>query len=221
MLKGVDVSHHNGIGCVNTISAENSEIEFFIIKATEGRTYTDPQVLRNVSAAKNNNKLIGLYHYARPENNDPIEEAMHYINVCNSTGLKIGEYIMVLDYEGIAHDIGQEWALQWLDYVYRLTGVKPIIYLSASYVKKYTKVCRGDYGLWIAQWSKELNVNLTSPWQQQALWQYDNKGYDKNIFYGTREQWKKYCKSTKVAENVTIGCGCCGCCHKNNIIDKE
>lgn len=217
-LSGADISHYNGVDAVDRILAKDSSIEFFIIKTTEGKTWIDPNLKNNVVAALKRNKRIGLYHYARPENNTPAEEASHFITTINSLGIRGGSYLMALDYEGTAHYYGESWAKMFLDLVYAATGVKPLIYLSESYVPKYGTICGGDYGLWIANRNKD-NFK-PAPWYTAAIWQYSVKnGYDHNYFNGGTVQWDKYCKpdtnhdDTETDSDTAGFCGCTCCQH--------
>lgn len=43
------------------------------------------------------------------------------------------------------------WVKNWCDYVYKQTGMKPLVYISASYRNLVSGI--GDYGLWIAQYA--------------------------------------------------------------------
>ena len=211
-LKGADISHHNGSHCVFDMLSDNNDLQFFMIKATEGRTWIDPELHRNVSDVAESHRLIGFYHYARPENNSAEAEAMHFIDTVVSTGVKFGDFIPVLDFEGVAHTKGgQDWALRWLNAVYESTGVRPLIYMSQSYVKNYPKVAAANYGLWVARYAKEIG-DIT-PWTQQAMWQWTSTGYDKDTFYGSREQWYKYCEvDIPYEDRIPEGSGYCGCC---------
>ena len=77
MLKGIDVSHHNNLDRILSII---DKPEFCIIKATEGKTYNDPKMKHNIEICEERDIPIGLYHYARPENNQPLFEAKHFLD---------------------------------------------------------------------------------------------------------------------------------------------
>lgn len=216
MIKGADISHHNGADAVKKIIALDSKTKFFIIKASEGKTWRDPLFKKNVEDAKKYGMKIGAYHFARPDNNNtPEEEASHFLNVCYAAGLNIGDFVMVLDYEGQAHGYGEDWAYNWLVCVYRATGVRPIIYLSESFTHRYPRICDANFGLWVANRNKRTAD--IRPWDFMALWQYSEKPYDKDYFNGTEEQWDKYCKSVfdntfpDIDSDDTDEAGYCGC----------
>lgn len=49
---------------------------------------------------------------------------------------------------------GVQWALNWLDYVYKKTGIKPIIYLGLDDENYYNwSPVAKKYSVWIAQYN--------------------------------------------------------------------
>lgn len=194
MLKGIDISSYNG-------TSFNAECwDFYIIKATEGMTYYNPYCDRQYDmihgssdGRPDKNKLYGFYHYARPENNTPEEEAKWFLS---KVGHHAGNCIYALDWEGTAEAYGIDWALRWLEYVYKQTGVKPLFYANENYVTRHhnfmQKLLQGDYGLWIAKYSSRKPNTGVYPFY--AMWQYTSKPQDTNWFNGSKETFRKYCK---------------------------
>ena len=83
VLKGIDISRYQA-----GINIDVLDVDFVIAKATEGVGYSDPNYEEYMTSALNSNKLIGLYHYARPDlNNSPGREG-HAI----MAGTFIGEF---------------------------------------------------------------------------------------------------------------------------------
>lgn len=200
MLKGADISKWQGY------DFNIDPHDFIIMKATEGMTYTDPTFSHNVDRCIVADKLIGAYHYARPENNTPVEEAYNFLRVVKPY---IGNILLALDWEGEAlnHDIA--WALEWMNIVYSETGVRPVLYCSESQIKKFGVIASQNYGLWVAKWSDD--EPKVEPWKFWALWQYTSKPYDKDYFAGTREQFLAYCKSNKEHGITCAGCEAIEC----------
>lgn len=194
MLKGIDVSKWQNVGDYKD-SRDLGHTDFMIVKATEGRTYTDPKFSQHIDYAKSNNMLLGAYHYARPDNgNDPEAEASNFVNALRSKNL-IGNVLMALDWEAKSLSFSADWALRWLREVYRLTGVKPVIYMSSSNVKKFGVIASEDFGLWVANWTREPSSTMIAPWPVKALWQKRGAPLDLDIFYGDIATWKLYCRS--------------------------
>ena len=203
-LKGIDISNWQ-----KGIDLSKVQCDFVIVKATEGTTFIDKYCDGFYQQAKKLGKKLGFYHFARPEKNDPIAEAdFFYKNTKNY----FGEAIPVLDWESEGKS-NVSWALQWLDHIYKLTGVKPMIYMSESVVNSYdwSKVVTGDYGLWVAKYrdnQPDYNYDMSNAgskpsvkwWTFYAMWQWTSSGrldgysgnLDCDVFYGNAETWDKY-----------------------------
>lgn len=208
MLYGIDVSHwQKGIN-LNAI-----DFDFVIIKATQGYRHIDKCFKSFADTALQRGKKIGLYHYfdstATPET-----QAIFFVNTVKDY---VGKSILVLDWEKESNSYfkyGQDIAIRFLNKVYELTGVRPLIYMSKSVTRKYKwdKVVNDNYGLWVAQYKNKKKVlgYLNSPWTDDkgigdfrfvAIFQYTStgrlKGYNKNldcnIAYMTNSAWDKYC----------------------------
>ena len=200
MLKGLDLSHWQ-----SDFEAFNS-VDFAIIKATEGVGYVDPACDKLYQKAKKSGKLLGVYHFARPDlNNSAIAEADWFIK--NIQGY-LREAILVLDWEsGYLGNVA--WAKAFLDRVKEKTGIKAILYASRSPINSFdwSSVANADYGLWVADYGantgSECNKPVVKWWPFYILWQYTSKGrvagyngnVDLNNFYGDAETWRKYATS--------------------------
>lgn len=197
MLRGCDVSNWQSVG-----SADG--YDFVIIKATEGYGYVDPKCDQHYQRAKANGQLRGVYHFARPDlGNSPRTEADWFVD--NIQGY-IKDAILVLDWEMSTWNVG--WAKEWLDRVYSRTGVRPMIYMSASVISQYNwnDVVNGNYGLWIAGYPASYDIlNPPTPnpedmpysigtWAFWAIWQYSScaGSFDKDIAALDATAWAKY-----------------------------
>lgn len=200
MLNGYDLSNNQG-------NIDNSIVpgDFVIIKATEGVGYTDPDCDANYQQSKGAGKKLGVYHFARPDGNDPISEANWFVSQIKGY---IGEAILMLDYETSPMTV--EWAKQWLDRVYELTLVRPIIYMTQSTANgmDWSTVWE-DYSIIPASWGINAPINgysvptpavsVNGNWTI-AGWQYTSKGrlpgwgdfLDLDVFYGSRTTWDEY-----------------------------
>lgn len=201
MLKGCDLSHWQ-----SDFEAFNS-VDFAIIKATEGVGYVDPACDKLYQKAKKAGKLLGVYHFARPDlNNSAIAEADWFIK--NIQGY-LREAILVLDWE--SGYIGKvTWAKAFLDRVQEKTGIKALLYASRSPINSFnwSSVANADYGLWVADYGANTGSEGNKPnvkwWPFYILWQYTSRGrvagyngdVDLNNFYGDAETWRKYATSS-------------------------
>lgn len=201
-LYGLDVSKWQSVG------TGDSAKDFLIIKATEGTGYVDPNCDKHYQRAKGKGKLLGFYHFARPDLNIGTDgakrEAQYFYNNCKNY---FREAIPVLDWEQPGTTGQVSWAKAWLDEVYRLTGVRPLIYMSASVVNGNNWSSISDnYGLWIAGYPNAYNVkNPPTPtagampykigsWKFWAIWQYSSGAgtLDHNIANMDANGWKAY-----------------------------
>ena len=202
MLKGIDISHHQ-----KGIDLGAIAVDFVIIKATEGNGYTDEMCDTFYQKAKSLGKKLGVYHFARPDLGNTAEaEADWFIK--ETLGYH-KEAMLVLDWEsGDLTNVA--WAKAWLDRVYSKTGVKPVIYMSASVMHgaDWSSVANADYGLWVANYGTNNGTAQESVfdryplkyWSFYALWQYTSKGrlngyngnLDLNYFSGDSSAWDKY-----------------------------
>ena len=202
-LYGEDVSVWQSVGTGD--SAQN----FLIVKATEGAAYVDQSCDKHYQRAKAQGKLLGFYHFARPDLNGAIAEADFFVK---NTRNYFGEAIPVLDWEKNTWNVA--WAEQFLNRVYELTGVRPLIYMSASVItaNNWSSVAR-NYGLWIAGYPNKYNVKnpptpgtkdmpyKIGPWAFWCIWQYSSSAgtLDRDIANLTPAQWKKYAEIPKAA----------------------
>lgn len=130
-----------------------------IVKATEGTGYTNPSFVKHMQQAKKAGKLRGVYHFATKGNaND--QANFFYQTVKDYLD---GSCIAVLDWEGAAVKQGPEWAEQFLKTFHRLSGVRPLIYMSQSVCGTFKEI-PNDAGLWVAYYPpvKHL-ISLTRP----------------------------------------------------------
>lgn len=202
-LYGYDISKWQSVGTGD--SAQN----FLIVKATEGAAYVDQSCDKHYQRAKAQGKLLGFYHFARPDLNGAIAEADFFVK---NTRNYFGEAIPVLDWEKNTWNVA--WAEQFLNRVYELTGVRPLIYMSASVItaNNWSSVAR-NYGLWIAGYPNKYNVKnpptpgtkdmpyKIGPWAFWCIWQYSSSAgtLDRDIANLTPAQWKKYAEIPKAA----------------------
>ena len=212
-MYGIDISHYQ-----SNIDISKVKCDFVICKATEGVNFIDKTFDKFMQQAQKLNKCTGFYHFARPERNDAIKEAQFFYN---NTKKYYGKAIPILDWESSGKS-NVAWALKWLDAVYKLSGVKPMIYTSSSVTKEYNwqKVVDAGYALWVARYRDKVidrNYDMSNVgskpsvgyWKTVTMWQWTDVGrldgysgnLDCNIFYGDRSAWNKLAaKAESVAE---------------------
>lgn len=205
MLNGIDIaSYQKGInlGIV--------PCDFVIIKATQGTSYVNPDFERAYKQAKDNGKLLGIYHYGNGAG--ATKEADFFIRV---VGTRIGEAVLVLDWESAQNSqFGKSdvaYVKAFCDRVYEKTGIRPMVYMSKSVCRAHdwSSVAK-NYALWVAQYANNNTTGYQShpwtdsrsygAWDAPVIFQYSSKGrlkgwsgnLDLDIAYLTAEQWKAY-----------------------------
>ena len=78
---------------------------------------------------------------------------------------------MALDWEGTALSYSPDWALKWLEYVYKQTGIKPLLYIQANQAKlsKYAPFPNLIFAFWFPH--GELEHPTFANWKNWAFWQ--------------------------------------------------
>ncbi len=140
----------------------------------------------------------------------------------------LGRAVLCLDWENTDYsDVESHvaWAKEWLDYVYEKTGVRPLIYTSKTVTNQYNwkSVADAGYKLWGAMWLYKYdgmsgfvsNPSCTEygawgPWgNRPTIYQYassttlhNNKIYDVNKFYGTKQDWLEMAYAGELADGA-------------------
>lgn len=208
-LNGVDVASYQS----KLKPSAMTTTQFVIVKFTQGTWYVNPYADAQYSAAKAAGKLLGAYHYG--EGGSATKEARYF---AKRLGSRVGECVPGLDWEGMQNctfGTGKDvaWCLEFCDEFYRLTGVRPVIYMSKSVCRKYdwARVAK-NYKLWCAQYGSNNATNYRSDpwtdsnsfgaWKGDTIRQYSShgsiKGYsgyiDINLAYLTEEEWQELAK---------------------------
>ncbi|MBR2567178.1 MAG: 1,4-beta-N-acetylmuramidase [Paenibacillus sp.] len=197
--QGIDVSRYQGN--IDWPKVKASGMTFVFIKATEGRTYIDPNFKKNVTGALAAGMMVGTYHFFRGTTVEIAKaEAAHYATTLNSIGgAKTLQLPPVLDYENNPDNLSKAQmntvAKAFLTELQRLTGVKPIIYTGNAFARNFD-ASLGSYDLWIARYSNTRVPEDQSAWKRWTFWQYTDSGkvngisgnVDMNEFSGTAAQ---------------------------------
>jgi hypothetical protein len=158
---------------------------FAIAKATDGRTFDDPNYAINKAGAEANGIAFTAYHFARPDDTfeDAIAEADHFVDVAQ---LGPGNLIPALDIErtgGLTQAEVTTWILTWLDRVTERLGVRPMVYTSPNGwdVRTGDTTAVADAGytvLWVAHWGVSEPRVPAQNWSGNGwtFWQYGSCG---------------------------------------------
>lgn len=206
-MYGLDISRWQ-----QGIDLSASKYDFCIIKATEGIGYTDPSFKDYAVQLTKLGKLIGCYHFARPDLNGTEQgmkdEAKWFVDVIRGRGL-LHKAILILDWEKKPFD-NSKLISTWLDTLYLMTGSIPFIYGSRSKINKWDSYSFiNKYPLWIASYpnaykghsiGEEVTETIQESKYSWKIWQYSSTGtypgYGGNVDLDytrlTKEDWLSY-----------------------------
>ena len=220
-LNGIDVSDYQ-----KGINLDKVPFDFMICKITEGTNIEHKTHAVFIEGARKKNKLWGFYHFMNDE--DPVAQADYFYEKAKRY---FGYGIPVLDYEMYGR-IGTVGAKKFLDRIYKLTGVRCMVYMSRSVCieEDWSKIAP-LHKLWVAQYANNNTTGYQSnPWRSSgkfgawnvcAIHQYTShgrlNGYDGNldldIAYLTQDEWMNIARGDtssmksidKIAEEVISG----------------
>lgn len=217
-MYGMDLSHYQ-----EKIDLTKGNYDFCIIKATEGIGFIDKSFDKFAKQLMKLDKLIGCYHYARPDLHDNVygmeKEAKWFIKQVDRVGL-LGKAILVLDWEKEPMD--KEYLINaWLDTIRRETGITTFIYGSRSKLKNWQELqweIMKDFPIWMASWpsTKRFEVGkeqqLHYPDGEWDIWQYSATGQypefsgnvDLDLTDMSKETWKWFAAPISKIEGEVI-----------------
>jgi len=192
--KGLDLS---------ALFARNPALDGVIVKLTQGTGYVNPEADRWIKWLTSNGKPFGTYHYL--DGSGAKAEAQHY-------AAQLAKYpggLPALDYEDSALSKGTAYLKECLDEVFRLSGIRPLVYCSLSVTNEqdFTAIAVAEYKLWVAQYADMDTVHgfVADPWQRgdtgafdgYVMHQYTSNGHlngysgrlDFDQFRGSPEEW--------------------------------
>lgn len=197
MLKGIDISNWQaGL----SIDAIKNQIDFVIVKATEGTGLVDRQCDKFFQAAKKAGLKLGFYHFARHAD-AAVEAEFFYKNTKNY----FGEAIPVLDWEDKQ---SVAWVNKFVERLHELSGVWCWVYSNAWCFNLGT--VNTNCARWVAGYPRKgitnfsYGLNNAMPYTVDnglvAAWQFTSSGrlsgysgnLDLDVFYGDKDAWDKY-----------------------------
>ena len=174
MLKGIDVSEHNGK--IDFAKVKNAGINFVIIRIgwignKENHTL-DKKFIENYNNAKACGLKVGFYVYSYVENETAMLSAINWVK--NQILGKTRELPIFLDVEdkqisGLSKEVQTNLCKYFCDN-FENSGV----YANLDWFKNKLNVSElTNYKIWLAQWT---NTSMHSADFKVDLWQYSSKG---------------------------------------------
>lgn len=178
-ILGLDVSHHNGKVDWKKVAAAG--YKFVYLKLTEGKSYVDKTTYDNYVAAKNAGLRVGFYHYAHCTNN-PIAEVDFFLKKLSAMKADLPHCLDLEENKGLSKAKVTAFALQWMEYLQKKTGITPILYTGFSFGNANFTSTVAKYPLWVARYSGSNRVQgFANPgdsgiWNKWAMFQFTDSG---------------------------------------------
>lgn len=198
-VRGVDLSHHNEI--ISWGAIREKDVTFAYLKVTEGTCMQDKEYERNYRLAKENNIVVGTYHFFSFRTSGE-EQARHFIRqaIC-----KKGDLRPAIDVEHSPFNLYKKDKASRDKVVKELSvfekrlrvyyGKYPVIYTNKECYDLYVKDNFPKNPIWICDLSKEPK-NKIDNW---VIWQFSHTGkiqgtrghIDLNYYRYSFEEFKK------------------------------
>ena len=197
----------SGLGKLSkkTISGQvDYPISFVYLKSTEGTSVFNKYYAADYKQAKANGIKVGTYHFFSTTTKAS-QQAAFFLK---KSKLQKGDFPPVLDVEPFPSQIQKMGGILelwsrvrlWLHTVEKASGVKPVLYISQTFVNKYLNAApdiKRDYKIWIARYGEyKPDVRL-------VYWQLAPDGrvrgihgeVDINVFNGYRSEYQEFLRN--------------------------
>ena len=173
-IYGIDVSHYQGkIEWGKVKKWKNKKLDFVYIKATEGATYIDKTYKTNIKEAKENDFLVGSYHYFKTTSS--IEN--QFQNFIKTIDKSEQDLIPLIDVEEKTNWTNKEFHKNFkafLNMVENYFGQKPMIYTVNSFYNLNLSGKYKEYHFLIGRYGENApNMKDKTNW---TIWQFSETG---------------------------------------------
>lgn len=182
-IHGIDVSYYQGKidwQKVKEMNDDGVKVSFAFIKATEGVMLVDRYFQRNWREAPKAGIVCGAYHFFRPKKSGRWQ-AKFFLQTVDVEKGDLPPVVDVEELNGVSPSRMREELKEYIRYIEKKTGVKPIIYTGLSFYKDYLAGHFDGYPLWIAHYYKaKLSISEKTRWH---FWQHSDKAKVNGISY--------------------------------------
>ncbi len=177
--RGIDVSHYQSQINWRAV-AEDKDVNYVYIKATEHASMVDNMFYTNLREARKAGIPVGCYHFFSPTA-APLAQLKNMTSAVPN--LKDHDLVPMIDVEvkgkkTTAEELRQRLR-QFLKGVEDYYGVRPIIYTGQNFYNNFLAGYFEDYLFMIAKYSEGVPELLGNP--QFAMWQFSASGRVKGI----------------------------------------
>ena len=199
-IRGIDISAHNGT--IDFDKVADDDIEFVLIKATEGGTFKDSRFHDNYRRARDAGLRLGAYHFFRFD----VDGEMQGLNFVHSVRGKRLDLPLIIDIEEYnnARNVPTDTIIsrlgRMLSHVER-EGYRVMLYTNKNGLTRFLRGRFGGYPLWICSFT-DPPIAGEGRW---TMWQYSHWGrvegcngvVDLNTFNGDSAAWRRHIAITQ------------------------
>lgn len=195
------ITHLGSLSKKNVSGNVDYKISFIFIKSTEGKMLQNPYYAADYVAARAHGYPVGSYHFFTHLSTGADQAAFFLKN----SHFKKGDLPPVLDLEPLPSQVkkmGGAVAMwrrvrNWLQIVEKRTGMRPILYISQTFVNRYLDAApdiKHSYPVWIARYGEY------KPHVKLWIWQLAPDGHvkgihghvDINVFNGYQSEFRQW-----------------------------
>lgn len=208
-MYGIDISDYQ-----KRIDLSEPKLDFCIFKVTEGKTLEMSTIDNFRNQLVNNNKLMGFYHFARPDINNSEAlmelEADFFIEILKNHNL-LGKGIICIDWEPTKNATNNKLLRALILRIQSQTGLHPFLYVTPYlWSKLKSTIDETNTPIWLAQWGTNKyykfgeypSITEYAKLEENyyAIWQYSSNGLypgwagrvDLDFSPLTRAEWELY-----------------------------
>ncbi|PSB53128.1 glycoside hydrolase family 25 protein [Chamaesiphon polymorphus] len=199
-IRGVDISSHQQQ--IDWARLDRSNINFILMKATEGGNFKDPRFQDNWRQARQQGTIVGAYHFFTFCKSGR-EQAQNYIETVPK---QPGTLPPVIDLEFSGNcqsqptQAGLETELNtFIAIVEKFYHKRPILYVTHEFYDRYLQNRYADRPIWISDFYSFNKLPILADGKQWQFWQYSERGrvagiptlVDLNVFNGDKTQFDR------------------------------
>jgi lysozyme len=170
---GIDVSHHQGGINWKKVKDVQPGLDFVYVKCSEGKTYVDPNFIRNVRGASEQGYKVGAYHFFRMTSSAH-EQYLNFKKQMDRVHLDLIPMVDIERDDDKPHKELQDSLRVLLNLLEKAYGKKPMIYGTQRSYNTYCAPEFNDYPLYIGKYSYSKPV-VIGP-SHYTIWQFSETG---------------------------------------------
>ena len=179
---GIDVSEFQNT--IDWTQVPSAGVKFAYIRATDGTTIQDSTFAQNWQGAEKAGILVGPYHYFTTTSPVDTQITNFVSTVKQAEKVAPSNLPPVIDIEDPAQfaNLPMQQRIdniqQMLDGVQKGLGVKPMVYMSSSFISEELNNTSqfNSYKLWVADYTTDPQPVVPTPWKSWDFWQHTDSG---------------------------------------------